>query len=305
MAFTPSTPPLSRKPRSISRQSSQIQALSFLVRNSLSLSSVLLVGGILQSVLAFFVPSYYVLLPALAILLGRLTYTALVTFHLLPNPYLKDSILSRAAAQVPDADGNFSDRGANEKVVCFHLGSKYNHPMGFFAPNVKELADRFEVMNKELDANLGNNGYLGGSAFYSPTPNGAMEMTFISYWRSIEAIHEFAYGPAHRSGWDWWNALTAKESKHIGINHEIFAAGPGQWEAIYINHQPTLLGATTYLKKGDKMVGGTVDDQYIRGLMDARKGTLKSSAGRLGWQPERLYEKFDRVPPMVASGYEA
>ena len=305
MAFTPSVAPLSRKPRSVSRQSSQIQAFSFVIRNSLSLSSVLLIGGILQSMLAFFIPSYYVLLPALTILLGRIAYTALVTFHLLPNPYLKDSILSRSSAQVPDVDGNFSDQGASEKVVCFHLGSKSNHPMGFFAPNVKKLADYFEVMNKELDQKLGNNGYLGGSAFYSPAPNGGMETSFISYWSSIEAIHEFAYGPAHRAGWDWWNGLTEKESKHIGINHEIFAAEPGQWEAIYINHQPTLLGATTYLKKGDKMVGGIVDDQYIRGLMDASKGKLRSSAGRLGWQPERLYEKFDMVPMKVASGYEA
>ena len=138
MAFTPSVAPLSRKPRSVSRQSSQIQAFSFVIRNSLSLSSVLLIGGILQSMLAFFVPSYYVLLPALTILLGRVAYTALVTFHLLPNPYLKDSILSRASAQVPDAEGNFSDRGASEKVVCFHLGSKSNHPMGLFRSECQE-----------------------------------------------------------------------------------------------------------------------------------------------------------------------
>ena len=304
MAFTPATAPLTGKPRSQSRQVSNLKIFVFLILNNVSLSSWLLIGGVIQTALAYFVPSYYILIPALLVLLGRFSYTLLITFHIVPNPYLKDSILSRASAQVPDLDGNFSDQAASEKVVCFHLGSKYNHPLGPFAPNVKELADRFDVMNRELDHNIATNGFLGGSTFWSLNPDGLLELSWISYWRSIEAIHNFAYGPEHRAGWDWWNSLTEKESKHIGINHEIFSAEPGQWEAIYVNHQPTLLGATTYLKKGDKMIGGTVDDQYIRGLMDARKGKLRSSAGRLGWQPERLYEKYDRVPPKVASGYE-
>ena len=304
MPFTLSVPPSARKPVSQSREISELQSLRFYILNGVSMTSWLLIGGALFLPIAMFVQPLYVLLPILAILIGRFTYCLLVTFHLLPNPYLKDSILHRTSAQIPNLDGEFSETGASEKVVCFHLGAKYNHPLGALAPNVKELGDRFSAMNKNLDENLGSNGYMGGSIMYNVDARGAIELSFISYWRSIEAIHEFAYGPIHRSAWDWWNGMTENQSKHIGINHEIFAADPGQWEAIYVNHQPTMLGATTFLKKGDKMIGGTLDDQWIKPLMEANKGKLRSSAGRLGWQPEKLYEKFDRVPPKVNSGYE-
>lgn len=305
MAFTSALPPKSQKPLSESLRLGNNGTLLFLVKNNISLSSWLLIGGFLQVLLTLFVPSLYILIPTLLILLSRFGYTLLVSFDILPNTALKDSILYRVAGQVPNLDGEFSNTGGSEKVVCFHLGAKYNHPLGAFAPNVAEIAGRFTKMNIQLDNEMGSNGYLGGSIFWSPDPkSGAMELSFISYWRSIEAIHDFAYGPIHKSGWDWWNNLTESESKHIGINHEIFASEPGQWEAIYVNHQPTLLGATTYLKKGDKMIGGTVEDKWITGLVDASKGKLRASAGRLGWQPEKLYEKYDRVPPKVKSGYE-
>ena len=82
----------------------------------------------------------------------------------------------------------------------------------------------------QLDAELGSNGYLGGASFNRYDNNGQFETVFVSYWRSADAIHNFAYGPIHRSAWEWWNKLTFAESKHIGINHEIFAAPAGQWE---------------------------------------------------------------------------
>ena len=54
-------------------------------------------------------------------------------------------------------------------------------------------------------------------------------------------------------------------------------------ENVYINFQPTGLGATTYLRKGDgKVESGGVADEWISPLVDARKGKVSSSAGRLG-----------------------
>ena len=54
---------------------------------------------------------------------------------------------------------------------------------------------------------------------------------------------------------------------HLGINHEIYAADPGQWENIYANFQPTGLGATTYLRRGDKLQGGFLEDAWISPLV--------------------------------------
>ena len=135
---------------------------------------------------------------------------------------------------------------------------------------------------------------LGASEFSSTDRDGVIETVNISYWRTLDDIHTFAYGPLHREAWQWWDK-SVKGFEHIGINHEIFAADPHHWEAIYVNFQPTLLGATTYLKKGDKLVGGVVEDQYVGALVDARKGPLRTSAGRLGWEPTFNREKFGQV----------
>lgn len=300
MAFKPIFPPTLKAPGFQATQIPQSQSLRFFILNNISVTSWLLLGGSLLLTLALVIPPVYILLPSILILLSRFGYVLLISYHILPNPYLKDSILHRVSPQVPNDVGEFSDQGASEGVVCFHLGAKYNHPLGAFSPNAKELNDHMEGMLHELQANLGHQGFLGGTFFFSPDAKGAMELTFISYWRSIEAIHNFAYGPLHRKAWDWWSGLAQKDNMHLGINHEIFGAGPGQWEAIYINHQPTLMGATTFLKKGDKFIGGTVDDTYVNGLMDAKSGKLNGSAGRLGRQPEQLYEKHGTRPASAA-----
>ena len=70
--------------------------------------------------------------------------------------------------------------------------------------------------------------------------------------------------------------------KHIGFMHEVFEAPRGMWEGVYINFQPVLLGATTYLKRGGKREGGEVKDEWVSGLLDANRGRLRTSNGRRG-----------------------
>ncbi|OAP58382.1 hypothetical protein AYL99_07472 [Fonsecaea erecta] len=240
------------------------------------------------------------MLPSILILGARLADTLAVTYGLKRNPYLKDAIMKRNSPQIPDGNGNFHEEAAHEKVVVFLLGLKLNHPLGIFSHNAKTLVDYVAKFEKELETKAPEGGYYGGTNWTNQEQNGATEAVLISYWRSIEDIHEFAYGPTHREAWDWWNRTVA-ENDHIGINHEIFGVDQKQWEGIYINFQPTLLGATTYLRKGDKFIGGKVDDQWINPLMDASKGKLRSSAGRLGRNPTQLYEKHGLGPD---SSYE-
>jgi hypothetical protein len=64
--------------------------------------------------------------------------------------------------------------------------------------------------------------------------------------------------------------------------HEVFQAPKGLWEGVYINFQPTLLGATTYLKRGEKTESGQVRNEWVSGLLDATRGKLKTSNGRRG-----------------------
>lgn len=107
--------------------------------------------------------------------------------------------------------------------------------------------------------------------------------------------HAFAHAPLHRDAWTWWEK-TIKAHNFIGVNHEIYEAEAGHWENIYLNFQPTGLGATTYLRKGEggKVEGGNVAEEWIGPLVDARRGKMRSSAGRLG----RGATKLDEGRPM-------
>lgn len=235
------------------------------------------------------------MLPLILVLGARAADTLAITLGWKKNHYIDDALLYRVSPQIPDQDGNFHRESSEEKVVVFMLGAKANHPLGILAPNLKILGEYADKMFSELDKTRPDNGYYGSSVWTSQDKNGATEFLYLSYWRSTEDIHQFAYSPLHRGAWDWWNK-TVEQNDHIGINHEIFEVDRKHWEGVYINFQPTLLGATTYLRKGDKTIGGTVDDQWISPLIDARRGKLRSSAGRLGRDPGQLYDKYHLAP---------
>ncbi|KEF51320.1 uncharacterized protein A1O9_12670 [Exophiala aquamarina CBS 119918] len=291
MAFESFLPASSKRPRSQHRWPSQSAQLLYVIRENFSLSTWLLIGALIQSAIVMVIPRLYAFLPAFLVLAARLVDSLAITYGFKRNHYLDEAIIHRVAPQIPDENGIFSENPSNEKVVVFMLGAKSNHPLGVFAPRFKETGDFLSNMTRALDKNAVENGFFGGSAWTNQDKNGAREFLFISYWRSTEDVHKFAYLPVHREAWDWWNATVA-QNDHIGINHEIFEVDRHHWEGVYLNFQPTLLGATTYLKKGDKMIGGTVEDQWISPLIDARKGKLRSSAGRLGHDPQKNAEKY-------------
>ncbi|KAJ9503970.1 hypothetical protein LTR99_006106 [Exophiala xenobiotica] len=298
MAFQSLLPPTSTRPKSQLRWPRPSQQLLYRIRDTCSISTWLLLGALLQSLVVVIIPRFYAMLPSILILAARLADTLAITRGWKKNPYLEGAFLHRTSPQIPDEDGHFHAESSSEKVVVFMLGFKSNHPLGIFAPHVKTVGDLFSKMIGELDNSKASgpadsdSGYYGGSAWTSQDKNGATENLILSYWRSTEDVHRYAYGPLHRQTWDWWNKHI-KEVDHIGINHEIFEVEKRHWEAIYVNFQPTLLGATTYLRKGDKLIGGTVEDQWISPLVDARRGKLRSSAGRLGRDPRELYEQFE------------
>lgn len=264
----------------------------------MSLTSWLLVGALFQVLLTTIrVPFYVSLLLIVSVLGYRTGHALLITFKLIPNPYMKDAILTFASAQIPNAAGEFSATPAAEPIAVLHLGAKLNHPLGGFAPHAKDLIKHADNMYKTLDsAAKQTSGYLGGNSMMAVDKNDCIELSFISYWRSIDAIHDFAYSDAHRAGWEWWNSVPKDDITHIGINHEIFQAAPGMWETIYINHQPTLMMGTHSFRPGDKELGGEVEDSWVANVLDARRGKLRTSAGRLNKGREELKKKYNYVP---------
>jgi heme-degrading monooxygenase HmoA len=122
---------------------------------------------------------------------------------------------------------------------------------------------------------------IGQTNWQRKDERGAVEFVFISYWRSVEDLHVFAHGPLHREAWTWWEK-TLKQHDAIGINHEIYEAEPGHWENMYTNFQPTGLGATSFPRRRDGGKDGNVTEEWVSSLVDARKGKLAKSSGRLG-----------------------
>lgn len=255
----------------------------------------LLVGGSLQIILGLLLRNCYAWAPVLLLLLLRGLRTTAISLGLQRNPYLEHVRFSRTAPQIPDADGHFDANIGAENVTVFLLGFKVNHPLGILAPHIHTINELNIRMWKELEETAPDSGYYGSSEWTCRDPRGALEVLTISYWRSIEDVHRFAYGPVHRKTWDYWNSHH-KDLSHLGISHEMYEVPRHKWEGVYLNMQPTLLGANSYLRKGDKFVGGQVDDMWISGLLDATKGKLRTSAGRLGRDPKELYETFNDTP---------
>lgn len=73
---------------------------------------------------------------------------------------------------------------------------------------------------------------------------------------------------------------------HIGFMHEAFEALEGARESVYINFQPTRMGATTYLRRKEgRLEAGEVREgemEWVRPLVDANRGLLRTSLGRSG-----------------------
>lgn len=286
MAVTQLVASSTRRPRMESNRYSGAHRINTLLTTHLHSSTLVLLGGLIQGLLVLLVPRYWMLLPSLIVLFIRFADALAITFHLRPNPYLKDAIFQKWTPQIPDLDGNISDTPADQKVAVLILTMKVNHPLGVFAPNVEGVNKHAGIMFRELDSENVATGFLGQSQFYSPDERGITQTMLISYWRSIEDIHAFAAAPSHAATIKWWNETAKNESlDHIGIAHEIFEAPRRKWEAVYLNFQPSNMGATSYLKKGDKLIGGIVDDQWISPVV-AAKGRLASSKGRLNWDSE-------------------
>lgn len=172
------------------------------------------------------------------------------------------------------------------------LGATVNHPGGYLtAPHADKFVELSDRMFNELDVlPQEETGFLGQSTLYQHNPSGTVDSYLISYWRSIESIHNYAVSPAHTDAVNWWNRESKNNGlKHIGIMHEIFEAPAGMWETVYLNFEPTMMGATSYLKKADEkgVVGGTVADMWVSPVVDASRGKLRSSRGRLGWDARR------------------
>lgn len=277
--------PTKERPASEINRYSELQQLNNALLTNFHFTTLLLIGALIQGIIVLIFPRIWALLPTVLVILVRSGEALAITFKFKPNPYLENVIYEKWATTIPDTDGNFSAEPADGKVAVLLLCLKVNHPLGLFAPNVKRVDDFANDMAKELDAGAKDNGFLAQTAYSNRDAKGAPEIMLVSYWRSIEDIHNYSNGPLHKQAMKWWEDMNKNDKegmKHVGISHEIFEAPRSRWEAVYINTQPTRMGATSFFKKGDKHMGGIAEDQWISPVV-AGTGKWRTSRGRLNW----------------------
>ena len=215
--------------------------------------------------------------PAIAFLIYRTLDLYAVSVGWKRNQYMDDVIQKKYSTAFPDELGNYGNKPANNDVVVFHIGTRSNHPLGMFAPGVKKMNDYFARMMKDLDDHADEFGFLGSTSWLNASDRTTSpEIMMVCYFRTVEQLHAFAKSHYHRDAWDWWNK-NQKSMPYVSIYHETFHVPKGGWEAIYINSHVSGINAST-VRYTDALTG---KDMYASPIVDASKGLLKTSAGRM------------------------
>ncbi|KAL9023793.1 MAG: hypothetical protein Q9180_008104 [Flavoplaca navasiana] len=246
-----------------------------LIRNNLALSTWLLIGAAIQSLIFAILPPRVAALPSICILTLVLAKNLLITGGYLKNPYLAAVYKGKATATLQEGEDG------DGRIAIFILGATSNHPLGILAPGFNDILSNLQSMWAEAEADTTKSGLLGKSTSLLPLPttptSSSPTILNISYWQSLSHLHAFAQSPAHRSGWEWWGTRARKRYPHLGIMHETYEAAKGRWENVYDGFGPVGMGALTR-----KVVMDGGEERVESRLVPAREGRLRTMKGRLG-----------------------
>lgn len=264
--------------RSKAQPKTQMQShqagIAILVKDQFQLETLLLIGAVIQTALVFTLPWKLAISPAVLALLLKLITTSLQAGNYIKYENEQGTIHEKFSAQLPvSKDGSFGNQPAAESVVVFMLGVHFNHPLGLFAPGVKEIGDHAAAMNKDMTERAKEYGLLGASSWRGMQYASNNQILSVYYFRDMEGLRKFAHDPIHREGWDWY--YKSPHQKHLGIFHEAFSVPKRSWETIYANTRPSMMSATMFPTVDDKGEEG-----WVKPVVPA-KGSLRSQFGRM------------------------
>lgn len=109
-------------------------------------------------------------------------------------------------------------------------------------------------------------------------------LMIIAYFRSVDDLNRFAHDEVHRKGWDWYHRFVRETGyRHLGIFHETFVSRAGNYETIYIDTEPTLLGgADVRVAGGASEKDSPAREEWMKPLVSADHPALRSQAKRMG-----------------------
>jgi hypothetical protein len=241
------------------------------MRDQLSITTWLATGALFQS-LAFLLVGRIAFLPAVSYLLYTLANTSAAAAGLAHNPLMDGVVPTKFSSSFPNSQGTYGSKPASSDLVVFHIGFRNNHPLGIFAPGVKQIGDYFRQMMIDLEAHDEEFGLMGATNWLNASARTTQNETLVvAYFKTVEGVHAFAHSDFHMGAWKWWNAHV-KDWPHMSIYHELYHVQAGDWETIHANSH--VGGLPSARVKTD-------DGLWVSPMVDASRGLLKTSAGRM------------------------
>ncbi|RBR08702.1 uncharacterized protein FIESC28_10156 [Fusarium coffeatum] len=247
--------------------------LAFLLKDCFKPQVAIAIGCFIQVVLCAILPFHWAVVPSAAVLLNSLITTLVQVVRIpKPNEFNEGIVPGRVTAQLPSPTGSFGNEPGANSVVVFHLGFQINHPLGLAAPGVDEMNVHFTAMQKELNRNRTDYGFLTSSTWRGDERSSNNSLLIIYYFRDVEGLHRFAHGDYHRKAWDF---MTKTKPKHVGIFHETYSVPAHEYENIYVNCHPVMMGRASV-----KTTGGD-EEKWTNTLVNADVPALKTQYARM------------------------
>ncbi|KAM0327199.1 hypothetical protein ACHAQA_006332 [Verticillium albo-atrum] len=222
-------------------------------KDQFAVPTLLLLGSLIQILLSALLPAHYAFMPVLTLIPYALFPTIQTLLSPGANTYIANSIGHKTTALLPDSPG----------IVVLHLGIRFNHPLGVLAPGGKEMGRFFSGLNESLQNSAHEHGFLGVESYRGEARSSKNTQLSVYYFTDLASLRRFVDGPLHREAVTWW-AAQSKAMRHIGIYHEVFYARRGEWETVYDNMPPTLLGSTHIPLEGGGFQSPLVDGEHRR-----------------------------------------
>ena len=255
------------------------------MRDQLSITTWLATGALVQS-LAFLLVGHIALLPATLYMFYTLASTSFAAAGLKHNSLMDGVIPSKFSSAFPDSQGTYGSKAADSEIVVFHIGFRNNHPLGIFAPGVKQMGEFFQHMVVDLEAHDEEYGLMGATNWLNASARTTQNETLVvAYFKTVEGVHAFAHSEYHLNAWKWWNEHLKNEGwSHMSIYHELYHVPKGNWETIHGNSHVSGLPSSRVK---------TDDGLWVSPLVDASRGLLKTSSGRMARSGGGDHEKLD------------
>lgn len=129
----------------------------------------------------------------------------------------------------------------DKPFVVFVIGMRINRPWKIhrWLPLILQMTRMLGELYPRPEL-----GFMGGKTWFGRT------IVLIQYWRSFEDLEAYAKAKdlQHLPAWAAFNRAIGGNGD-VGIYHETYRIEPGQYENVFVNMPPTLLGSVAQMKE--------------------------------------------------------